>query len=352
MTVLATRPASDVVPARHDPRDDWHPEARTLYAHLAALYGEDDPLPVLAGGWITRQRSEHTRRGYARHFRRWEEYARSCGVHPLHARLPLADAWTSRLQTEPTLRRVKGGKRGEVRPDGPPAKGSSQANALSACASFYRYAAALRSVESSPFVLVNRPKINQDHSPTDGLTPEETDRLLATARAWSSRSYALVALLYFLGPRVDELLKLDAGDLRYDSGHHVLPLERKGYDDGQKVPLPPAALDALIVYLDGRREGPLFATATGRRWTQTGVWKHLRVLARHAGIPQAGVIHPHTLRHGFITDSLAAGVKLEVVQDAAGHQDPRTTQRYNRRRGLLDNHPAHALARRMAERRA
>ncbi len=58
----------------------------------------------------------------------------------------------------------------------------------------------------------------------------------------------------------------------------------------------------------------------------------------------------HALRHGFITDALEAGVPLHVVQDAAGHRDPRTTQRYNRRRGRLDGHPAYTVAAAMAER--
>lgn len=349
---LATRPASEVTTARHDPRDDWHPEARALLRHLEDTYGPDDPLPTTAGGWVNRQRSPHTRRRYARQFRVWEEYARGCKVHPLTARLPLADAYASRLQTAPTLRRVRGKGPTTTAPVGPPAKVATRANALSACSSFYKYAVRVGAAQVNPFAAVNRPKINLDRSSTDGMLPEETDRLMATAKAWAPRSHALVSVLYLLGLRIDELLALDADQLGYDSGHHVLPVLRKGHEDPVPVPVPPAALDALLVYLDGRTTGPLFTTATGKRWTQPQVWKHLRVLARHAGIPQASGIHPHTLRHGFITDSLEAGVPLHIVQDAAGHADPRTTQRYNRRRGLLDNHPTHTLALRMAERTA
>ncbi|WP_369214699.1 tyrosine-type recombinase/integrase, partial [Streptomyces flavofungini] len=86
------------------------------------------------------------------------------------------------------------------------------------------------------------------------------------------------------------------------------------------------------------------------RWTQPEVWKHLRVLARRADIPQAATIKPHTLRHQFITDNLGNGVPLQDVQDAVSHSDPRTTQRYNRRRRQLDNHPAYALAAKLGER--
>jgi hypothetical protein len=41
---------------------------------------------------------------------------------------------------------------------------------------------------------------------------------------------------------------------------------------------------------------------------------------------------------------------LQDVQDAVSHSDPRTTQRYNRRRRQLDNHPAYQLAAKLGER--
>ncbi len=31
---------------------------------------------------------------------------------------------------------------------------------------------------------------------------------------------------------------------------------------------------------------------------------------------------PHSLRHTFVTEALAAGVPLQDVEDAAGHRDP------------------------------
>lgn len=333
----------------HDPRTDWPDEARALRDHLADIYGATDPLPDTAGGWVARQRSANTRKAYSRRFRSWEAYTRSCGIHPLEARLPLADAYSRHLETAPTLVRVKGGSRGETAPTGEPLSPSGRAQALSAAGSFYTYASRIGAVPANPFAAVARPEIDPDHSSTEGLTPDETARLIATARVWSARSYALVLLLYLLGPRVDEVLALDAGQLGYDRGHRTLPLRRKG-GRIQAVPVPPMALDAMLTHLGGRASGPLFTTSTGRRWSEPEVWKHLRVLARRAGLPQAATIKPHALRHGFITDGLDEGVPLHEMQDAAGHRDPRTTQRYNRRRGRLDGHPAYTVAAAMAER--
>lgn len=349
MTALVPRPSAELTTDRHDPRDDWPDEARALADHLTGIYGARDPLPTIAGGWIARQKSRHTRRAYARAFRRWEEYARSTRIHPLEARLPLADAYAKHLEKAPTVRRVKGGKRGETAPIGKPLSDSAQAQALAACGSFYTYAVRLQACATDPFASVDRPYIDPDYSPTEGMLPEETAALIEAARGHAPRSYALVALLYLLGPRIDEVLALNADQLGYDRGHQTLPLRLKG-NKRQRVPLPPLALDALLAYLGDRRDGPLFTTASGKRWTQPQVWKHLRVLARKAGIPQAASLKPHMLRHGFITDSLDAGVALHHVQDAVNHSSSRITQRYNRRRRQLDDHPAYVLAPALAAR--
>jgi hypothetical protein len=41
-------------------------------------------------------------------------------------------------------------------------------------------------------------------------------------------------------------------------------------------------------------------------------------------------MHPHMLRHTYVTTMLDAGVSLRDVQIAARHADPRTTMRYDR----------------------
>jgi site-specific recombinase XerD len=74
------------------------------------------------------------------------------------------------------------------------------------------------------------------------------------------------------------------------------------------------------------------------------VWRLLRRLAATAVPDKAGSLHPHDLRHAFVTLALDTGASLRDVQDAAGHADPRTTRRYDRARHNLDRHPTYALA--------
>ena len=59
-------------------------------------------------------------------------------------------------------------------------------------------------------------------------------------------------------------------------------------------------------------------------------------------------MHPHMLRHTFVTTMLDAGVDLRDVQIAARHTDPRTTMRYDRARKNLDRHSNYILVAYMA----
>ena len=87
----------------------------------------------------------------------------------------------------------------------------------------------------------------------------------------------------------------------------------------------------------------MFVTATGKRWQRSEAWRALRRLARDAVPEKATTLHPHDLRHAFVTLSLDAGASLRDVQDAAGHADPDDAAirpgRHN-----LDRHPTYALA--------
>ncbi len=67
--------------------------------------------------------------------------------------------------------------------------------------------------------------------------------------------------------------------------------------------------------------------------------------SRVCGCPR---MHPHMLRHTFVTTMLDAVVDLRDVQIAARHADPRTTMRYDRARKNLDRHPNYILAAYMA----
>ncbi|MBQ0897324.1 site-specific integrase [Micromonospora sp. U56] len=63
-----------------------------------------------------------------------------------------------------------------------------------------------------------------------------------------------------------------------------------------------------------------------RGWTGTArpAGSSISLLAPESRMPR---VHPHMLRHTFVTTMLDAGVSLRDVQIAARHADPRTTMR-------------------------
>ncbi|MGP3983777.1 tyrosine-type recombinase/integrase [Streptomyces sp. KR80] len=355
-TVLARSPRAALARLHRDPREQWPEHARRLYHHLVALYGEEDPLPTLAAGWIAHQRSTNTQKTYARGFRVFEEYVREHGVNPLQTTFMLADTFSTYLETAPTWVRAKGGAKGEMARTGPPYSDASRANALSAASSFFDYLDKVddTAVRSNPFAGVLRPAIDPDYSPTEGLTEEQTALLLLTARdhhqpaAYRPRAYALLLMLYTVCLRIDSALAARVEDLGYDKGHHVINARIKGGARKKKA-IPPHAWDALMTHLDGRTEEFLFQTASGGPLDEPSVWRLIRSLARRAGLPQADSIHPHVMKHNAITHALAKpNARIDRVQEWADHKDSRTTGRYNRRRGLLDDSPGYDLAASMA----
>lgn len=216
------------------------------------------------------------------------------------------------------------------------------ARRLSTLSGFFHYAESEDLVTKNPVAFVKRPKVGSDTVST-GLDKKELSALIAAARNDCQRSHALVLLLGLNGLRVSEALGANVDDLSSERGHRVLRITRKG---GKRavVPLAPRTATVIDNYVGERTSGPLFVTATGKRWNRSEAWRTLRRLARDAVVDKANSIHPHDFRHAFVTLALDSGASLRDVQDAAGHADPRTTRRYDRARHNLDRHPTYALA--------
>ena len=187
-------------------------------------------------------------------------------------------------------------------------------------------------------------------SATVVLTPKQV-RALHTAAARprqgasptdAARATAIVTL-FTLGLRVSELCGLDRADLHVTRGRRALRVRGKG-GKTRVVYLHDAAEQALAGYLAGtttlperreRRRGapsrPLLVTRTGNRLTRQAVWQLLRRLAAATGdTGLAGVLHPHALRHFYVTTAVEAGAQLVHVQADVGHTSVDTTEQvYN-----------------------
>ena len=163
----------------------------------------------------------------------------------------------------------------------------------------------------------------------------------------AARAKAVVAL-FTLGLRVSELCGLDRADLHVTRGRRALRVLGKG-DKPRIVYLSTPAEEALAAYLrtrDARGSGtrevargrtatdsPLIATTGGARCTRQGIWHLLRRVAGAADGPLrdvAGDLHPHALRHFYVTTAVEAGAQLVHVQADVGHTSIDTTEQvYN-----------------------
>jgi len=289
----------------------------------------DDPFLRLAAAWLVGHPG-NTATAYRRDLSAWSTWCASLGVHPLAAERHHVDLWVRHLTTDPQPA------------TGRPASPATVARKLSALSGFYDFGVHDAQVLThSPVASVRRPRVS-DESAAVGLTADELRRLLAAAVTHSPRSAALVTLLTFCGLRISEALGADVRDFGHDRGHRVLRVTRKG-GKAARVPLAPAVVRAIELYLTDRATGPIFLSSDGvSRYAYTSAYEQLGRLCRAAGLPPG--VTPHSLRHSYATEALQLGAALQDVQDALGHADPRTTRRYDRSRHNLDRSPNYLLA--------
>lgn len=212
----------------------------------------------------------------------------------------------------------------------------SQARALSAVRSLFRFACREGLLEANPATGVRGPKLERD-VPAH-LRPGETESLIEAAAgedALPRRDRAILELLYATGLRVSELVSLDWNDV--DLSARVLRVVGKGRKE-RMVPFGRPAAEALRAWLQdweqlragqtigrGERE-PIFLNQRGRRLSDRSVRTIVDRYGRAAEVPFG--VHPHTLRHTFATHLLEQGADLRSIQELLGHSSLATTQRY------------------------
>ncbi len=163
------------------------------------------------------------------------------------------------------------------------------------------------------------------------------------------RDYALILLLLRTGLRRAEAAGLTIGDLSQEQGHNIALIRHGKGDKRRRVKIPVDVRRAISDYLEalGLRETPLGAAVNAPLFVRFKKGDKSKTLgldgldierivegyAKRLGID----LSPHGLRASFVTLALEGGAKLEQVQYAAGHADPRTTERYQKRKLNLDD---------------
>ena len=206
---------------------------------------------------------------------------------------------------------------------------------------FYRYAAEEGFVDDSPARRLVVPPVRRDETRLLGLSREEVAALLGAAREAGPARWALVSLLALLGLRVGEACDLNIEDTRGEAqGYRTVSFVGKGAKPAT-MPLTAPVAEAVDAAAGERGRGPLLLRRSLTRLDRATAYRWIRILGDRTLDKH---VHPHVLRHAFVTLSLDAGAPLGDVQNAARHADPRMTAMYDRARGNLQRHAAHLLA--------
>ncbi len=205
---------------------------------------------------------------------------------------------------------------------------------------FYRWLHEEELIVKNPAAHLKRPSVPTE-SNVIGLDRAQMGQLLYEAERGRASEYALVALLSLNALRVSEAVGIDIENMAVQRGHRTVSIMGKGSKPAT-IPMPPRVCRAVDLACGERTEGPLILDTRGVRMNRHSAGWVIDKLARRAGIDHH--VHPHALRHSFITAGLDAGVPLRDMQNAARHSDPRTTSRYDRARTNLDRHASYIVA--------
>jgi len=226
---------------------------------------------------------------------------------------------------------------------------------LSSIRQLFSEAQERRIIEVNPAAKVKGIRQDNNYSPTAGISRDEARKILDsidTNTLIGKRDLALWMLMLRTGLRRQEIALSRTANLTVRDGHKVLTVIGKG-NKTRMAKLPVDVVRALDEWLSaaGMENGdhPLFSEVrkTGRglkasyvtvganALSVNGIWHIIRRRAKEAGITSN--ITPHSTRVCFITLALKGGAALHKVQYAAGHADPRTTERYDREQDNLDD---------------
>jgi Site-specific recombinase XerD len=225
-------------------------------------------------------------------------------------------------------------------------------------------------ITSSPLDKKFKPLPTNDETTHVALDDKQAKQLLEainTTTIKGKRDYAMVSVMLRSGLRREEVQKLNIGNIKMKQGHYVIDIEDGKGGKPATVKIPPDIWCYINEYMqalqekhprkDARLEAPLFISlrkgdnpslrpdSTGKPVEQRIDIKAIETVVKALGIA-IGVpgLTPHGLRATAITLWMEHDATLEQTQYAARHKDPRTTERYRKRKLNLDNNAVDKLS--------
>lgn len=210
---------------------------------------------------------------------------------------------------------------------------------LAALRALFDWLVVRQAIPANPATPVRGPRFSQRRGKTPVLHPDEMRALLesiGTSRLIDLRDRALIALMAYTFARVGAAVSMTAADYFVQGRRGWVRLQEKG---GKVNEMPchhnlEQYLEEWIAQAGLKPDDPLFPGFRNDRLTSTpmaqpNVFLMVRRRAAAAGIRTR--INCHSFRATGITTYLKNGGRLEVAQQMAGHESPRTTELYDRR---------------------
>jgi len=153
------------------------------------------------------------------------------------------------------------------------------------------------------------------------------------------RDKAIVALLYNMGLRADEICSLTLSQLDRipDGGMWIRNVKCKG-NKVRKAYLKEDAEEVLLEFIENERgweQGFVFQSCRGQKLNQPDIWRILQKIAKKTQLrlPPGTVIdiHPHSMRHERGYNLKKAGLGDAMVAEQLGHSGTGQVARYSRR---------------------
>jgi integrase len=198
-------------------------------------------------------------------------------------------------------------------------------------------------VESNPATSVRGPKYSIKRGKTPVLDADQARTLIESidiSTVVGLRDRALIAIMIYSFARIGAVTGMNVEDYYPDGKRWWIRLHEKG-GRLHETPVHHIAEEYLDAYIKTAGlqidpKSPLFRTTRGRtrKLTENGLCERealamVKRRARAIGLPPT--ICCHTFRATGITVYLENGGTIEIAQQIAAHESPRTTKLYDRR---------------------
>lgn len=251
--------------------------------------------------WLYSKPSTLTRHRYLKSYEQWLSFSN----------LTLKEAKVEDIQDYRTMLEMKGYK---------PATISQKLNSIK---SLFTYAVKVGYIAMSPCVVVKAPVVH-DQISTKLIALEDVKKLIEGARC--HRDGLIIKLLFSLGLRVSELVKMRWDDFYFLSGGEV-KVRIIGKGNKKRELLVPTYMYQELLKIREVDNPWVFHVPLHHTPLRTNtVFYIIKKIALKVGVNED--VSAHWLRHSHATESLRKGCDLSLLMQSLGHSSITTTQKY------------------------